>query len=174
MVYISFVSDLIRDLMERTNIMRSVLRFAEHTIVLTDYKKKKTNNVDWYSPPYYTHSQGYKMCVNVAMQHSWLSLSIYSYLLPGEYDAGLKWPFRGTVVVQLLNQLSDDNHHDYVFDYLHASDWESQRVTSGERSKNKFPSTTLLPVAALEQNSSKECQYLKNDCLKFRVYVENL
>ena len=180
---ISFVSDLIRDLMARTNIMRSVLRLVEHTIVLTDYKKKWSNWDVCHIPPYYTHSHGYKMCVSVdfceiceesALQVWSSDLIVYSYLLRGEYDAGLKWPFRGTVVVQLLNQLSDDNHYDYVFDYSRAIDRESQRVTSGERSARRSSSTPNLPFATLEYNPSKKCQYLKDDCLKFRVFVENL
>ena len=152
--------------------MRSVLRFAEHTIVLTDYQKKGRSMVDWKSPPYYTHSHGYKMGVQVSPYCG--NLHVFSYLLRGEYDAGLKWPFRGTVVVQLLNQLSDDNHYDHVFDYSQASDRESQRVTSDERPAAKGCSTPFLLLTALEFNSSKICQYLKNDCLKFRVFVKNL
>ena len=152
--------------------MHSVLRLAEHTIFLTDYQQKRTNGVYWVSPPYYTHSHGYKMGINVNL--CFARLVVYSCLLRGEYDAGLKWPFRGTVVVQLLNQLSDDNHYDYVFDYSQASDRESQRVTSGETSARKSSSTPDLPFAALEYNPSKKCQYLKDDCLKFRVFVKNL
>ena len=155
--------------------MQSVLRFAEHTIVLTEYQQKKSKVwLDWYGPPYYTHLHGYKMCVKVYLMPWSSELHVFSYLLPGEYDAGLKWPFKGTVVVQLLNQLSDDNHYDYVFDYSQAGDEESQRVTSGERSAPKGSSTPILSFHALECNSSKKCQYLKDDCLKFRVRVKNL
>ena len=152
--------------------MHSVQKFPEHTIVLTDFQKKRAGLVNWKSPPYYTHSQGYKMGVIVLT--CWGTLQVYSYLLRGEYDAGLSWPFRGTVVVQLLNQLSDDKHYDHVFDYSRASDGESQRVTSGEKSTSKISSTPYLPIASLESNSSKICQYLKDDCLKFRVFVKNL
>ena len=159
--------------MERTNRIHSVLGADEHTIVLTDYQKKRTSRLDWYSPPYFTHSQGYKMGVYVNLFYS-DHLLVCSYLFRGQYDAGLKWPFRGTVVVQLLNQVSDDNHYDYVFDYSRASDRESQRVTSGERSGYKSSSTPYLTLAALESTLSKKCQYLRDDCLKFRVYVKNL
>ena len=113
---ISNVTDLIRDHMEKTNRIQCVLGVTPN-IVLTHYQKKRKKGVDWYSPPYYTHLHGYKMCVNVDLTQTNTKLHVYSYLLPGEYDAGLKWPFRGMVVVQLLNQLSDDNHYEYVFDY---------------------------------------------------------
>ena len=174
MYAISNVTDLIRDHMEMSSRMLCVLGADDRTVVFTDYQEKRKNGVDWYSPPYYTHSHGYKMCVNVWLEPHHLKLRVFSYLLPGEYDAGLKWPFRGTVVVQLLNQLSDDNHHDYVFDYSQAKDKESQRVTSGKRSDCRFPSTPNVLLTALEYNSFKKCQYLKNDCLKFNVFVKNL
>ena len=163
-----------RDQLEMTNRIHRVLG-ADCNIVLTDYQEKRKKGVEWYSPPYHTHSHGYKMCVNVDLRPFLSVLEVYSHLLPGEYDAGLKWPFRGTVVVQLLNQLSDDNHYDYVFDYSQASDSVSQRVTSGERSHGRDPSAPgHLPLAALEYNPSKKCQYLKNDCLKFKVFMKNL
>ena len=168
-----FFADMIRDHTENTNRIQHFLR-ATPDIVFTDYQEKRKKGVDWYSPPYYTHLHGYKMCVNVYLYPSDTVLQVYSYLLPGEYDASLKWPFRGTVVVRLLNQLSDDNHYDNVFDYSQASDSQSQRVTSGERSSYKVPSTPWLPLTALEYNSSKKCQYLKNDCLKFKIVVRNL
>ena len=171
---ISFVTDLMRGQMEKTNTIHGLLSSTPHTLVLTGYQEKRTKSVDWYSPAYYTHLHGYKMCVRMWLGPSDTVLYVWSYLLPGEYDAGLRWPFRGTVVVQLLNQLSDDNHYDYVFDYLYASDSDSQRVTSGERSTNKVPFGPHLPVTALDYNSSKKCQYLKNDCLKFKIFVKNL
>ena len=160
--------------MEKTNRIHSVLGADEHIIVFTGYQEKRKKGVQWYSPPYYTHLYGYKMCVNVDLYPSSSELHVYSHLVRGEYDAGLKWPFRGTVVVQLLNQLSDDNHYDYVFDYSQASNSESHRVTSDERSKYKSPSTPRLPLTALEYSSSKTCQYLKNDCLKLKIFVNIL
>ena len=171
---VHYVTDLIRDHMEMTKRTQCViLGGSDRTIVFTGYLEKRRNGVDWHSPPYYTHSHGYKMCVNVDIQPFDTTLDVYSYLLPGEYDAGLKWPFRGTVVVvQLLNQLSDDNHYDYVFDYSRASDSQSQRVTSGERSNWKSPSTNHLLLTALEYNSFEKCQYLKNDRLMFKIVVK--
>ena len=168
---ISNVTDLIRNHMEKTNRMQCVLGVTP-TFVLTDYQEKRRDRVDWYSPPYHTHSHGYKMCVNVDLSRSKEELCVYSCLLPGEYDDGLKWPFRWMVVLQLLNQLSDDNHYDYVFDYSQAH-CEFQRARTGCR-YHLSPSTNCLPLTALEYNSSKKCQYLKNDCLKFKIVVKSV
>ena len=37
-------------------------------------------------------------------------VSVYAYLMRGEFDDHLKWPFQGHVTVAMLNQL-EDNHH---------------------------------------------------------------
>ena len=165
-----FPSGMIKDQTEKSNRIQHFLRVTPD-IVFTGYQEKREEGVDWYSPPYYTHLHGYKMCVNVCLHPSRTELYVYSYLLRGEYDADLKWPFKGTVVVELLNQLSDDNHYNYVFDYSKASSSAFQRVTSGERSSNKAPSGHRLPLTALGYNQSKNChqQYLNNDCLKIVV-----
>ena len=143
-------------------------------IVLYDYQLKRKDGADWYSPPFYTHLNAYKMCVNVDLSSWYTDLRVYSYLLPGDYDGGLTWPFRGTVVVRLLNQLSDDNHYEYVFDYSQANDSESQRVTQARRSKCRAPSTPFLPLAMLGYNPVHKCQYLKNNRLTFKVFVKTL
>ena len=38
-------------------------------------------------------------------------VSVYAYLMRGENDNHLPWPFTGTITVELLNQLEDDNHY---------------------------------------------------------------
>ena len=38
----------------------------------------------------------------------YFSLSVY--LMRGEHDDRLAWPFRGDITVQLVNQINDQNH----------------------------------------------------------------
>ena len=78
-----------------------------------------------------------------------------------------------TVVVLLLNQLLDDNHYDYIFDYSRTSHMESQWITSDKWSDCRLPSTHNAPLTALEYSSFKKCQYLKNNCLKFKYSQKN-
>ena len=37
-------------------------------------------------------------------------VSIFIYLMQGDNDDNLKWPFKGTIKVSLLNQLEDGLH----------------------------------------------------------------
>ena len=38
-------------------------------------------------------------------------MSVYVNLMGGDNDDNLKWPFKGTIKVSLLNQLEDGQHH---------------------------------------------------------------
>ena len=37
-------------------------------------------------------------------------ISLYCHLMRGENDDHLKWPFKGTITITLLNQLKDNGH----------------------------------------------------------------
>ena len=68
-----------------------------------------------YLPPFYTHSHGYKFCVDVLPQGygdgKGTHVSIYTHLMKGQFDDHLKWPFRGEITIQIVNQ---DGNHDHV------------------------------------------------------------
>ena len=38
-------------------------------------------------------------------------VSLFVHLMRGDNDSELKWPFRGSVVVELLNQQADHTHY---------------------------------------------------------------
>ena len=44
-------------------------------------------------------------------------VSVFTFLMRGEFDSHLKWPFRGTITIQLVNQLEDKEHHTCPYDY---------------------------------------------------------
>ena len=41
-------------------------------------------------------------------------VSIYLYMMKGEHDDTLKWPFSGDITIQLRNHLEDDCHHEVI------------------------------------------------------------
>ena len=111
------------------------------------------------------------MCFEVDFEcdESRTSLRIDSYMMLGPYDNLLQWPFKGKVIVRLLNQLGDYHHYDYVFNYKDND--RGKRVTRGERGDHLLPQNTFLPFDQLGYNVIDNCQYLKDDCLKFKVLV---
>ena len=141
---------------------------------LIEFKSKKENNVDWYSPPFYTHTHGYRMCISVdANGHEdakGTHLSVFAYLMEGPFDDYLEWPFQGTITIQLLNQLKDVNHHTHTINFTNTTDPEViGSVTSCGRAEKGLGNYAFLPHTELDLKSKDDCQYLKDDQLKFRV-----
>ena len=142
---------------------------------MTEFEQIKNNKAQWFdrkqwfSPPYFTHLNGYKMCFEIDLKGFFTtSLHIYSYMMQGPYDDILEWPFNGKVIIQLLNQCGDYHHYNFVFDYKYSAN--GQRVISGERGDYLSSQTTQLPLDQL-YTATTICQYLKDDCLKFKVIV---
>ena len=83
-------------------------------IVMTDFKKHKKAGDLWYSRPFYSHIGGYKMRLRVYANGfddgETTHVSVFVHLMKGEYDEQLNWPFRGDLMIQLLNQRRDEGH----------------------------------------------------------------
>ena len=39
------------------------------------------------------------------------NISVYCHLMKGKHDDHLRWPFKGTVTISLLDQMGDNQHH---------------------------------------------------------------
>ena len=138
------------------------------------FKQTKQHCAEWYSPPFYTHEHGYKMCVRVdangIMNGRGTHMSVYVYLMRGEYDAQLQWPFKGVVVVRLLNQLRDGGHHEKAVDFLDSiEDHTSSRVTVGDKSMRGQGFSQFIAHISLKHDAERSQQYLKDNCLKFMI-----
>ena len=98
-------------------------------------------------------------------------VSVYGYLMRGENDEYLPWPFTGKVTVKLLNQLEDKNHlcKDMTFPFDNEV---SQRVVDKERSRSGWGWSTYISHSDLGHNTAKNCQYLKDDRLYFKISVD--
>ena len=143
-------------------------------MIMTNFAKMKRNNRKWYSPPFYTHPQGYKICLGVHAngegKGKGTHVSLYAYLMRGEFDDHLNWPFQGHVTLSILNQLEDDNHTTNTIRFTNATnDKVVGRVTKGERAPSGWGRHNFIAHSELDYNYSKNCQYLKYDCLRFRI-----
>ena len=67
-------------------------------------KKKERSNDVWYSPPFYTHLGGYRICLGVHANGigdgEGTHVTVAVHLMRGEFDDLLKWPFHGEVTIQ--------------------------------------------------------------------------
>ena len=89
--------------------------------------------------------------------------------MPGEFDSQLKWPFCGTITIQLVNQLEDNQHHNTHIRYsTTTSDRNSAQVTDKKRSSG-WGKSLFIPHTELGLHQAKNRQYLKEDCLLLHI-----
>jgi hypothetical protein len=64
------------------------------------------------STPFYTSSNGYKMCIRLYLNGHDQSthISIFLILMPGDFDALLDWPFNFQVIFCLYDVIKQENH----------------------------------------------------------------
>ena len=139
------------------------------TIKMPGFNECKKNDTIWYSRPFYTVMGGYKMCLSVYANGDGAGkgthVSVFTRLMHGEFDSHLRWPFRGTVTVQLVNQWKDKKHITVTCPFAcHAA-----QVTDGECFDRGCGQHTVILHSELGLSVANHCLYLKDDCLIFRV-----
>lgn len=147
-----------------------ILRDKEVLVVtVAEFASKKTSSTSFLSQMFYAyHSGGYKMRLQVFpggnKEGRGSHVSVLVRLVKGPCDNKLRWPFAGTVTIQLLNQLADENH--------------VCRQVSCNKSDNKFPGSDVgvnkfITHSELCSSSSGQVQYLRDDTIHFMVGVVN-
>jgi len=140
---------------------------------LTEFSKRKQFNNQYFSPPFYTHPQGYKLCLRVYANGNGngkgTHVSIYATLIGGEHDQHLQQPFTGDIIIELLNWREDKKHHKNTLDIYESDGFvqvaeERYQVSIVSKGYNHFISHSTLPY-----NSTTNTEYLQDDCLRLRV-----
>jgi hypothetical protein len=132
------------------------------TFAVPDYHEVEFTSPSFTSPSFYTNPNGYLMEVAVKTALVEQNLQVYVTtcirVLKGSHDANLKWPFRGKVKIELLNQLTDRNHFT-----------QTEKVVLREGEQTQCLS---IDYPKLDHNRVTNTQYLMDDTLYFRVSVE--
>ena len=144
------------------------------TFKVANFSQYKESGEIFYSLPFYTHHRGYQICIRVDA-NGWgggkdTHISVWACLMRGLNDDNLTWPFTGDITVELLNQLADKEHYQETITYREDKDDEyTRRVVDRERS-NAWGRAQFIPNSALGPATNR--QFLKDDCLYFRVSVK--
>lgn len=154
---------------------------VNHHFMMKKFELHKRYNSEWYSDrdPFYTHPQGYKLCVRIDAngyeKRRGTHVSLYICLMKGEYDHMLSWPFYGEITVELLNQNAGNStegmHHKCTICYDDSSRNCGQRVEVGEKRIAGVGEPEFIHHSELDPDQNSTVQYLKDDCLEFRVSV---
>ena len=135
-------------------------------LIMSNFKRHKRNKDIWLSPSVYTHHRGYKICLRVdANGHGTDShVSAFLHFMKGEFDDYLKWPFRGSIWMQVLDRHDGSRNVGHVFkfdDKIRKS--ACSRVTVGEISAIGCGKPNLIAHSELEP------KYLLHDTLLFQI-----
>lgn len=121
---------------------------------------------NWFSPHFWTHTQGYKMCLCVVANGEGPAggkfTSILIHMMKGEFDNQLVWPFSGIITVELVDQQGGGEHWSKEI-YITQStlDEVANRLVDGERSEKSWEIFNYIPHDKLGP------KYLKDDRLCF-------
>ena len=130
---------------------------------MNNFNELKTDGREWIGPDLYTHEHGYKMYFVVRptlLACRSTHVSVLLYTKPGEFDDQLKWPVEATITLQLLNRYRDEDHITLTNEWKWSKPTQPTYLTCWHNA---------ISHTDLEWNGRKRTQYLKNDCLAFRL-----
>ena len=141
------------------------------TFKMSNFEQLKSTNQTYYSPPVYSHPGGHKLCVAVhanGIEAGHAShLSVVVYVMRGENDHNLAWPFAGEVLLELLNQDEDRYHYKKCLKFPSKLCDENMHTATGDRNRLGFGYPKYIPHHVLLDNVRPS--YMVNDTLFFRI-----
>ena len=144
---------------------QSLSPLIEFTV--TNVSKRKEHNTTFYSPPFHSHNEGYKLRLEVQRSSDQQHTGVFTRLLRGQHDDNLVWPFQASIVVELVNWREDANHHSYTISFNECTPIECKsQVTEGEQAPNSWGTHSFISYSSLDSTNT---EYLQDDCLGFRV-----
>ena len=142
-------------------------------IVMPYFSQKRRENYQWYSRPFYSAPGGYKLRLSVFAngygngKGTHVSLGIF--LMKGENDDHLEWPFKHDVMYRILNWKRDEKHVVSKIAFKNAVRGENARVTTAITTANGGGQPKVLSHALLYDSKDEHVQYLNEDCLCVEV-----
>ena len=134
-----------------------------------NYEEIKRQKIRWFSDPFYSHPQGYKLRIQLDMATRYAGnqvLSVCIRVMRGEYDDCLQWPFQGKVTIQMFDRHSKSWSYEKIFSFHHQLDEVNGKPV--EVFENVGCSDThdyFISCKDLESNT----HYLQYDAIRFRV-----
>ena len=119
----------------------------------------------FHCPPVFIRHQGYHLKLTLLLEdedRSLVGLNIYAVSGASDEWTELKFPARFCITLELLNQHRDQDH------IMKEIECELTKERIGSTSTVGF-NKAIVPYASLKWNAAKQTQYLKNNCLVFRV-----
>ena len=140
---------------------------------LDNFSLYKRTNATWWSQPFYTSVDGYKLQLRVYANGygsgAGTHLSLFVYLMKGEHDDKLSFPFNANITVQLLNWVSDSHHREKTIPHHIAPVDSRVQVTEGVIASGGQGYGQFISHTQLLDCSDNSIKYINNDNCSFRI-----
>lgn len=113
-----------------------------------------------------THIRGYKMSVQYVQEESG-DFSIVTHLLASQFNQHLSWPFKGKIIIQIMNRDGDHHHITKTIRYNNDTPDGARRV-EGDRS-DEFRGCTFTHNVLLGNNANNIRYWSDTQTLHLRV-----
>ena len=149
--------------------LRDLIATLPIRLSVNNFTKLRANHGAWVSAPFYTHPRGFKIRLQVHPRpipsgSSGFAMSVYLFLMKGEYDSTLQFPLALTIAIQLLsvNKRVSSSQRIVVFDNRTPA-CSGSRVTSGDTVEEGWGYVMRF------KDLSELKHYMFNDCLTFDI-----
>lgn len=132
---------------------------------------KMGRTISLYSPPFYTSTHGYRLCLRAYLngdgEGKGTHLSLFIVIMKSEYDDVLMWPFSHAVSLTLINQASPQVSEKSLTHKFNPNPQSS----SFQKPVDTFNIASGFPVFAPIKTLS-DPNFCKNDTIYFRVKLD--
>ncbi|XP_052120968.1 TNF receptor-associated factor 4 isoform X2 [Frankliniella occidentalis] len=147
-----------------------VWKISDYTLKMSEAKTKE--GMELVSPPFYTSQYGYKLQASVFLNGNGAGegthMSVYIKILPGEYDALLRWPFAHSVSFTLFDQSSvPEKACNIVESFIPDPTWKNFQRPSKEPDSLGFGFPRFASHEVL-----KKRHFIKDNTIFLRVKVD--
>lgn len=168
------VQDEVEEIRNDLVLMKTYFFRPPFEFTLNNFSHLKASREQWFSAPFYTHKQGYKMCISIDCAGSDEGMgnhvSVYANLMKGEFDDDLSWPFVGTVVIRLLDHRMDSNQCEHEIPFTRDSPPDiADRVTKQEIAESGLGIPKFIHHQKLAYDPLENSEYMSADSLHFCV-----
>ena len=136
---------------------------------MDNFAQHKEDDDTWYSTPFYSGPQGYKMRLQVDANGdgsgAGTHVSVYVQIIQGEYDDTLTWPYTKTVDFEIINWKDARHHVQRTVDFSRGSGRCNNKPTEEEGNKG-WGQSKALPHNQLR---GEDNQYINDDTLYIKV-----
>ena len=144
------------------------------SFTLHNFSHCKKHSLRWRSPPFYSNPWGYKLAVEVVAGGDSVGegthVSVYIHVLKGEFDKQQRWPFRGSVTLQLLNERREGGHFEKVIEFTDDTPLVNSGLVGeeGERGVG-WGDPLFISHTNLQYNPTVDTEFVQSNRLCFLV-----